>query len=55
MGCFQFLAIMKKAAMNTVEHVSLYSGVSFGYIPRSIIAMSYEQIFSINLYMWTFC
>ena len=38
---FQFLAIMNKAAMNVVEHVSLwYSGASFGYKPRSSIAGS---------------
>ena len=32
---FQFLAIINKAAMNIVEHVSLlYVGASFGYMPR---------------------
>ena len=41
LGCFQFLAIMNKAAMNIVEQVSLwYGGASFGYMPRSGIAES---------------
>jgi len=36
LGCFQLLVIMNKAAVNTVEHVSLlYVGASFGYMPRS--------------------
>jgi hypothetical protein len=40
-GCFQFLAIINKAAMNTVEQVSLWDGgASFGYMPRSGIAGS---------------
>jgi hypothetical protein len=35
MGCFQFLTIINKAAMNIVEHMSLlYAGASFGYMPR---------------------
>jgi hypothetical protein len=40
-GCFQLLAIINKAAMNVVEHVSLlHVGASFGYIPRSGLAGS---------------
>jgi hypothetical protein len=40
-GCFQLLAIINKAAMNIVEHVSLlYDGESSGYMPRSGIAGS---------------
>jgi hypothetical protein len=36
---FQLLAIINKAAKNTVEHVSLlYVGASIGYMPRSGIA-----------------
>jgi hypothetical protein len=38
LGCFQFLAIMNKAAMNIVEQVSLWYGL--GYMPRSGIATS---------------
>ena len=35
-GCFQFLVVMKKAAMNIVEQVSLWDGgASFGDLPRS--------------------
>jgi hypothetical protein len=35
-GCFQFLAITNKAAMNIVEQVTLWDvGTSFGYMPRS--------------------
>jgi hypothetical protein len=41
MGSFQLLAIINKAAMNIVEHVSLlYVGTSFEYIPRSGIVGS---------------
>jgi hypothetical protein len=41
LGCFQLLAITNKAAMNIVEHVSLWHGeASFGYIPRNGIAGS---------------
>ena len=40
-GCFQFLAIRNKAAMNIVEHMTLwYDGVCFGYMSRSSIAGS---------------
>jgi len=41
LGSFQLLAIINKAAMNIVEHVSfLYVGASFGYMPRGSIAGS---------------
>jgi hypothetical protein len=29
LGCYQFLAIMNKAAMNILEQVSLWYGVTF--------------------------
>jgi hypothetical protein len=39
MGSFQALAILNKAAMNIVEHMSLLNvGASSGYMPRSHIA-----------------
>jgi hypothetical protein len=39
LGSFQFLAIMNKAAMNILEHVSLLkAGTFYGYMPRSGIA-----------------
>jgi hypothetical protein len=38
-GQFYFLSIMKKAAMNIVEHMFLWSGgKSFEHMPRSGIA-----------------
>jgi hypothetical protein len=38
LGSFQLLAIINKAAMNIVEHVSLLQvGTSSGYMPRSEI------------------
>jgi len=41
LGSFQLLAIINKASMNIVEHVSLlYVGASFGYMPKSGIAGS---------------
>ena len=41
LGSFQLLAIIKRAAMNIVEHVSLLPvGTSCGYMPRSGIAGS---------------
>jgi hypothetical protein len=41
LGCFQLLAIINKAAMNIVKHMSLlYVGASSGYMPRSGIAGS---------------
>ena len=43
LGCFQLLAIIKKAAMNTLEHVPLlYVRASFGYTTRSTISGSSE-------------
>ena len=40
-GSFQLLAIINKAAINIVEHVSLlHVGASSGYMPRSRIAGS---------------
>ena len=39
LGCFQFLDIGNKTAMNIVEQVSLWFGRAlFGYMPRSSIA-----------------
>jgi hypothetical protein len=39
LGSFQLLAIINKAAMNIIEHVSLlHVGISSGYMPRSGIA-----------------
>ena len=48
LGCFQFLAIKNKAAMNIVEHMSLlHSGASFGYILKSgLPGSSSRSIFS---------
>ena len=44
LGFFQLLAIINKAAMNRVEHVSLlHAGVSSGYMPRSGIARSSDS------------
>jgi hypothetical protein len=41
LGSFQLLAIINKASMNTVEHVSLLQvGTSSGYMPRRGIAGS---------------
>ena len=41
LGSFQLLAIINKAAMNIVEHVSLlHARESSGYIPRSGIVAS---------------
>jgi hypothetical protein len=41
LGCFQFLANMKKVSMNILEQVSLwYTEASFGYMPQSSIAVS---------------
>jgi hypothetical protein len=43
-GCFYFLAITNKAAINIVEQISLcYAGASFGYMPRSGIAGSWGR------------
>lgn len=41
LGCFYFLIIMNKHAMNIVEKVSLcYNGTSFGYMSKTGIAGS---------------
>ena len=41
LGSFQLLAVINKAAVNIVEHVSLlHVGASSGYMPRSGIAGS---------------
>ena len=41
LGSFQLMALINKAAMNIVEHVSLlHVGASSGYMPRSGIAVS---------------
>ena len=45
LSCFQLLAIINKAAMNIVEHVSLlHAGESSGYMTKSGIAGSYSSI-----------
>ena len=42
LGSFQLLAIINKAAMDIVEHISLWhAGESSGYMPRSGIAGSF--------------
>ena len=47
LGSFQLLAIMNKAAMNIVEHVSLLPvGTSSGYMPRRGIAGSSSSTMS---------
>jgi hypothetical protein len=39
LGCFQFLAVKNKAAINRDEQVSLWDGgASFEYMPRTGIA-----------------
>ena len=44
LGSFQFLAIINRAAMNIVEHVSLlHAGEFSGYITRSGIAESSDS------------
>ena len=46
-GSFQLLAILNKAAMNIVEHVSLLqAGASSGYMPRRGIAGSSSSTMS---------
>ena len=43
--CFQFLAIMNRAAVNVDELVSLnYIVESFVYIPKSAVAESYGKL-----------
>ena len=40
LGSFQLLAIINRAAMNILEHVSLLPvGTSSGYMPRRVIAV----------------
>jgi hypothetical protein len=47
LGSFQLLAIINKAAMNIVEHVSFLAvGTSSGYMPRSGIAGSSSSTMS---------
>ena len=47
LGSFQLLAVINKAAMNIVEHVSLLSvGTSSGYMPRRGIARSSRSTMS---------
>jgi hypothetical protein len=47
LGSFQLLAIINKAAMNIVEHVSLLKvGMSSGYMPRRGIAGSSSSTMS---------
>ena len=47
LGSFWLLAIINKAAMNMVEHVTLlYVGASLGYMPRSGIAGSSDTMFN---------
>ena len=46
LGCFQVLAMTNKAAMNIVEHMSLWHDwASFGYIPKSGITGSWGKLF----------
>jgi hypothetical protein len=41
LGCFHLLAIINKAAMNIVDHISLlFVGTSFQYMTSSGIAVS---------------
>ena len=46
LGCFQVLAMTNNAAMNIVEHMSLWHDwASFGYRPKSGITGSWERSF----------
>ena len=46
LGCFQVLAITNNAAMNMVDHTSLwYDWASFGHAPKSGIAGSWGRLF----------
>ena len=41
LGCFQILAIINNAALNTVEQMSLwYECASFEYMPKNVISGS---------------
>ena len=44
LGCFQVLAIRNNAAMNTVEHMSLYDYALFGYMPKTDIPGSRDKL-----------
>jgi hypothetical protein len=46
LGSFQLLAIINRAAMNIVEHMSLPFGTSSGYMPRRVIAGSSSSTMS---------
>ena len=49
LGSFQLLAIINKAAVNIVEHVSLFPiGTSSGYMPRRGIAGSSGSIMDVS-------
>ena len=59
LGCFHVLAIVNKAAMNIVVHVSFWIMVFSGYMPSSGIAGSYGSsifsfffFFNIYLFIW---
>jgi hypothetical protein len=46
LGCFQFLVIASKAAMNIVEHISLwYGGAAFEYMPNRGISRLQVELF----------
>ena len=46
LGCFQVLAVTNKAAMNIVEHMSLWNDWEpFGYIPKSDVTESWGRLF----------
>ena len=48
LGSFQLLAIINKAAMNIVEHVSLlYVRAPFGYMPSSGVLDLQVELFPI--------